>query len=236
MVLDQQKTTHVTEEPHIPPTLTATQNLDDVEVIDLTQEINTTGNTTGESSFGFEDAPIVKRGVCFPTYLYSEMEPIEVDRIPGKIDGTCWYRIKCSEKEYTDKTSDLRWFMMRTSSHTGLVGRRKVGSCQGSNICSNKNCSYPSTEGKPNEKLFDYLYKKKVCRSCGVFAEQKECNACKLIEFHQLKGICEVYHYGEHTCIPKEDKKGNDGYRSEQKYPNLPPKALQVQCVKEKVS
>ena len=51
MVLDQQKRTHVTEEPHIFPTLTATQNLDDVEVIDLTQEINTIGNTTGESSF-----------------------------------------------------------------------------------------------------------------------------------------------------------------------------------------
>ena len=238
MILDQQKTNPVNEEPHIPPTLTATQNLDDVEVIDLTQEINTTGNTTGESSFGFEDAPAVKRGVCFPTYLYSEMEPIEVDRIPGEIDGTCWYRIKCSEKEYTEKTSDLRWFMMRTSSRTGLVGRRKVGSCQGSYICSNKNCSYLSTEGKPNEKLFDYLYKKKVCRSCGVFAEQKECNARKLIEFHQLKGICEVYHYGEHNCIPKEDKKGNDSYISEQikKYPNLPPKALQVQCVKEKVS
>ena len=238
IILDQQKTTPVTKETQIPATLTSSQKLDDVEVIDLTQEINTTGNTTGESSFGFEDAPTVKRGVCFPTYLYSEMEPTEVDRIPGEIDGTCWYRIKCSDKEYTERTSDLRWFMMRTSSRTGLVGRRKVGSCQGSYICSNKNCSYLSTEGKPNEKLFDYLYKKKVCRSCGVFAAQKECNAHKLIEFHQLKGICEVYHYGEHTCIPKEDKKGNDGYITEQikKYPNLPPKALQVQCVKEKVS
>ena len=62
---------------------------------------------------------------------------------------------------------------MRTSSRVGLVGRRKVGSF----ICSNKDCSYLSTEGKPNEKIFDYLYKKKVCRSCGVFSSQKECNA-----------------------------------------------------------
>ena len=128
--------------------------------------------------------------------------------------------------------------MMRTSSRIGLVGRRKVGSCLGSYICSNKSCSYLSTEGKPNEKLFDYLYKKKVCRSCGVFAAQKECHARKLIEFHQLKGICDVYHYGEHSCLPKEDKRGNDDYINEQikKYPNLAPKALQVQCVKEKVS
>ena len=59
-----------------------------------------------------------------------------------------------------------------------------------------------------------------------------------MIEFHQLKGICDVYHYGEHICIPKEDRKGNDDYINEQikKHPTLPPKALQVQCVKEKVS
>ena len=161
LLLDQQKTTPVTEETQIPETLTRTKNLDDVEVIDLTQEINITGNTTGKSSFGFEDAPTVKREVCFPTYLYSEIEPTEVDRIPGEIDGTCWYRIKYTEKEYTDKTSDLRGFMMRTNSCTGLVGRRKVGSCQGSYIFSNKSCSYLSAEDKPNEKLFNYLYKKR---------------------------------------------------------------------------
>ena len=100
----------------IPEILKRSKNLEDVEVIDLTQEINTTGNSTGESSFGFEDAPAVKKGVSFPTYLYSKMELTEVDRLPGEIDGTCWYRIKYSGKEYTEKTSDLRWFLMRTSS------------------------------------------------------------------------------------------------------------------------
>ena len=62
-----------------------------------------------------------------------------------------------------------------------------------------------------------------------MFAAQKECHARKLIEFHQLKGICDVY---------QEDKRGNDDYINEQikKYPNLAPKAVQVQCVKEKVS
>ena len=236
---EEEKSRPAKQQIYIPEFIRRNKNFDeDVEVIDLTQEINTTVNTTGESSFSFDDAPSVKKGVSFPTYLYSEMEPTLVDQLPGEIDGTCWYRIKCSEKEYTEKSSDLRWFLMRTSSRVGLVGRRKVGSCQGSFICSNKNCSFLSTEGKPNEKLFDYLYKKKTCRSCGVFATQKECNARKLIEFHQLKGVCDVYHYGDHTCLPKEDKKGNDMFINEQikKYPNLAPKALQVQCVKEKVS
>ena len=112
----------------------------------------------------------LRRVSAFQPTCTVKWNPTEVDRLPREIDGTCWYRIKCLEKEYTEKTSDLRWFLMRTSSRIGLVGRRKVGSCLGSYICSNKSCSYLSTEGKPNEKLFDYLYKKKVCRSCGVFA------------------------------------------------------------------
>ena len=43
IILDRQKTTPVTKETQIPATLTSSQKLDDVEVIDLTQEINTTG-------------------------------------------------------------------------------------------------------------------------------------------------------------------------------------------------
>ena len=98
---EEEENSRPEKEPiYIPEMIRKSKNFDeDVEVIDLTQEINTTGNTTGESSFSFDDAPSVKKGVSFPTYLYSEMEPILVDKLPGEIDGTCWYRIKCSEKE-----------------------------------------------------------------------------------------------------------------------------------------
>ena len=47
VLLDQQKSTPIREEMQIPEVLKRTQNLEDVEVIDLTQEINTTGNSTG---------------------------------------------------------------------------------------------------------------------------------------------------------------------------------------------
>ena len=114
---EEEENSRPAKEPiYIPEMIRKSKNFDaDVEVIDLTQEINTTGNTTGESSFSFDDAPSVKKGVSFPTYLYSKMEPTLVDKLPGEIDGTCWYRIKCSEKEYTEKSSDLRWFLIRTS-------------------------------------------------------------------------------------------------------------------------
>ena len=58
-----------------------------------------------------------------------------------------------------------------------------------------------------------------------------------MIQFNQLEGKLYVYHLGEHTCIPKEDRKANDNFILEQihKYPNLPPKQLQVQCIKQKV-
>ena len=84
MLLDQQKSTPIREEMRIPEILKRSQNLEDVEVIDLTQEINTTGNSTGESSFGFEDAPVVKKGVCFPTYLYSERNLQKLTGYPEK--------------------------------------------------------------------------------------------------------------------------------------------------------
>ena len=69
VLLDQQKSTPVREEMRIPEILKRSKNLEDVEVIDLAQEINTTGNSTGESSFGFEDAPAVKKPLCLLSNL-----------------------------------------------------------------------------------------------------------------------------------------------------------------------
>ena len=160
--------------------------MEDVEVLDLTttasasslvtdetsqegngftESADSTQETTSESSFGAEDFKM-KKGVSFPMHLYEGMEPEIVDQLPPEIDGIAWYRIKCTEKDYSSKTSDRRWLVMRTSSRVGLVGRRKIGSCQGSFICENPKCSFLSTEGRKNDKVFNYLFKKKVCRSC----------------------------------------------------------------------
>ena len=62
-------------------------------------------------------------------------------------------------------------------------------------------------------------------------------HSMKMIQINQLEGVLNVYHLGEHTCTPKGDRKANDDFILEQiqKFPNLPPKHLQVHCIKQKV-
>ena len=71
-----------------------------------------------------------------------------------------------------------------------------------------------------------------------MFASQTKCTAMKMIQINQLEGVLNVYHLGEHTCTAKEDRKANDDFILEQiqKFPNLPPKQLQVHCIKQKLS
>ena len=185
-----------------------------------------------------EAVPKINKGNYFPMQLFSELEPVEVDQIPPEIDGMKWYKIKCTSADYAQKTSDRRWFVNRTSSRVNFSGIRKIGKCLGSFVCHNPQCSYLSTEGKKNEYKFDYMYKRHVCSSCGVFAEQLTCGARKLVEFSHNTGFANVYHLGEHSCLPKVNRKEHDDYICEQikKHPNLTPKNLQVQCVKERIN
>ena len=102
--------------------------------------------------------------------------------------------------------------------------------------CENDKCSFLSTEGKKNILKFDNLRGNKVCRSCGIVTEKIKCPAIKMLEFNQLQGTLNVYHYEDHTCTPKDDRKKHDKYINEQikKFPKMPPKQLQVHCIKEK--
>ena len=170
--------------------------------------------------------------------MFSEMGPIEVDQLPPEIDGMKWYKIKCTSENYALKTGDRRWFVNRTSSRVNFDGIRKVRKCLGSFVCHHPSCSYLSTEGKKNEYKFEYMFKRHVCSSCGVFAEQMACGARKLVEFSHNTGYANVYHLGQHTYLPKVNTKEHDDYICAQikKYPNLTPKNLQVQCVKEKIN
>ena len=97
------------------------------------------------------------------------MEPEEVDKIPSEINHKCWYRMKSTAKEYLQKSSDRRHFLIRTSSKKGLVGKRKTGYCEGSYVGKNKKCSFLSTEEKKNDKVFNFLLKKRTCTVCGMF-------------------------------------------------------------------
>ena len=199
------------------------------------------GDTEEETSYGkfFTSGEMVKigRGTPFPKHLYTE-PPTNVDKIPDDINGFKFYRIKATASNYTSKTSDRRWFLMRTSSNvSSWNGKRKTGKCTGSFICRNDTCSYYTTEGKRNQINFENILKRKICGSCGVFANSIECEAWKMVEFYPNTGYAMVYHYGEHKCTLKLDRHRHDEFIKEQirRHPNLTPKKLQIHCIKEKM-
>ena len=200
--------------------LDSTQEFDQSQIEDPVQE-------------GFS----LKQGTPFPMHLFSDVTPEEVDFLPPEINGLKMYKIKCTTANYSARCSDRRWFQMRTSSRVGFNGIRKIGKCAGSYVCQYNNCSFLSTEGRKNEANFKYMYKHRVCASCGVIAEQLPCGAVKMLELSSTTGICTVYHLGDHTCNPKINRKENDEFISEQikKFPTLTPKNLQVHCVKERI-
>ena len=193
-----------TDEFDLPAFAKRFQDYENIEIIDLTRD---EGNSTQDSSYGTDEYPEMKKGIGFPMYLFADKEPVEVEQIPGDIDGLAWYKMQASTQNFNQKSSDLRHFLMRTSNRVGLVGKRKTGRCQGSYSCANDKCSFLSTEGKNNILKFDNLRGNKVCRSCGIVAEKIKCPAIKMLEFNQLQGTLNVYHYGDHTCTPKDDRK-----------------------------
>ena len=202
-----------------------------------TQETEVLDSTQEEEDEVLNETLNIKQGTRFPIHLFSEVTPEQVDHVPGEINGMKIYKIKCTSANYAAKCQDRRWFQVKTSSRVGFNGIRKIGKCQGSYVCQYSNCSFLSTEGRKNEFNFKYKYKRRVCGTCGVLAEQLPCGAVKMLELNFNTGICTVYHMGEHTCNPKINKKENDEFISEQikKFPSLTPKNLQVHCVNEKI-
>ena len=62
--------------------------------------------------------------------------PVDIiEEIPWGIDGDHIYKIKCSKDEWISKYEDRRYFFLKDSSQTDLVGKHKFGKCLGSIIC-----------------------------------------------------------------------------------------------------
>ena len=119
----------------------------------------------------------LRPSTLFPTFLFRNVKAKRCNFLPQNIDGNKYYKVKCSIKNYSKKTSDRRWFYLRTSSKTGLHGIRKVGTCKGSWQCVNMSCSFLKTEKKPNTWHFDYRGGSRACYSCGTYAQQVPCTA-----------------------------------------------------------
>ena len=156
------------------------------------------------------DMPKIGRGNYFPTQMFEDLTPEEVPHIPKHIDGFVFYKVKTDYNNWTKKTSDLRYFNMRTSSKSGYHGYRKIGKCEGSWVCKNPNCAFKSTSHnhQPNHINWKGVRgnrKLKLCDICDHIPEREGCSARKLIDFNPKTEEATVYHLGTHTCWKRPD-------------------------------
>ena len=177
-----------------------TENYSIEEVQDGEVTVNDTTECTMSPNFG--------RGHRFPTFLYSNMQPLPVTRIPPTLNGKKLYSIKTTQANYSQETTDLWHFKMVTSTRRGFPGSRKVGRCLGGFYCSNISCNFKatSTDHQVNRSCFEQVTTGvKKCFSCNFIAARDHCTARKLVEYHPDTEMAWVYHFGNHTCVPKED-------------------------------
>ena len=129
--------------------------------------------------------------------VFCDVAPKQVDEIPWEINGNVIYKMKCTEDTLVRDTTDGRWFQLKNSTKVGLNGIRKVGSCNGSLICTYENCPKVTTENVYNKIDFKREGQKQYpCGVCSYYAERVYCQCFKVVEFDRDKGEVTVTHEG----------------------------------------
>ena len=165
----------------------------------------------------------LRPSTAFPLHLFARCVPKKVTFLPENIDGLKVYRVACTAKDLVKKTSDRRWFYMRTTTKTGFRGTRKVGTCQGSWSCTNEECSFLKTEKTKNTTHFQHTAGQRVCYSCGQFARQAPCGARKMVVYSYGSDYALAYHFGYHVCDLKQEVANDREYTRKwvEKFPGL---------------
>lgn len=94
-----------------------------------------------------------------------------------------------------------------TSRRSGFTGIRRLARCKGSPKCVNDACLYLKQFYKRNRVHFQVKGGENICHSCGAPAVSVACPARKVWEFDDKRGMVDVCHHGEHTCIPQAASK-----------------------------
>ena len=112
---------------------------------------------------------------------------------------------KCARKQVQWISGGMK---QKMASQSTLNGERKFLTCTGSYVCNNPNCSKLTSEDVKNHNHFiqpkDGGY---TCHSCGYYVQKEHCGAMKILEFDINTNYITAYHYGNHICWPKENKK-----------------------------
>ena len=169
--------------------------------------------------------------VHFPEYLFVDVEPEYVDKIPDDIDGKKKYIIKnVTEDTWLKAQRDRRHFLMTTSKQKGLVGKRKIGWCAGSLICENEDCTFYNHTTERN--CYNFTHKRnpmlRVCFSCEAVGTERLCMGRKLTIFDRQAKTLTVLHINKHTCSLRQDLSKDDEFMRNlvEENPDLPASAL----------
>ena len=175
----------------------------------------------------------LRPSTIFPSFLFRKTKPMKVDFLPHNINGNVYYKVWCTLQNYSKKTSNHRWFYMRTSSRRGLKGIRKVRTCKGSWRCTNDQCSFLLKEKKPNTWHFEYQGGSKACYSCGLYADQVPCGAWKMIEIAVGSEYATVKHTGNHNCTLQQEVTADLEFTKKwiERYPGLNFRDLRSQVI-----
>jgi hypothetical protein len=150
--------------------------------------------------------PHIGRGRKVDMRLFAYATVEKADTCPHNIDGCKIYHIRCTVENHNTKVRDGRYFPM-AKSNTKSATFDKIGRCKGHMECSNKDCPFIQTSGKPNTHQFSLYDKGKFCFVCESPAVNKPCGVLKYTRFNQIDGLLKIYHYGNHTCTPKPNRR-----------------------------
>ena len=191
---------------------TITQEISNTQVLNITptSSMSITTSDSGTDDCMMEPQfPKIGSGNYFPTWLFNDMVPEEVNQLPADITGQKLYKVVGANNDnWKDKVQDRHFFLMKSSSHVGFLGIWQIGTCLGSYVCPNESCDFRTTSqnNQPNKVNWINCCEQKgqkICKICEHYAVRQGCGAQKLVEFNRFCQNVIVYHLGEHTCWPK---------------------------------
>ena len=118
--------------------------------------------------------------------MFDDLTLKDVPATPKYINGFAFYRVKTDYKNWTWKTSDLRYFNMHISSKSGYHSYCKIGKCEGSwDHYKNPHCAFKSTsyQHQPNHINWKGICGNRritLCDICDHIPEHEGCGARKL--------------------------------------------------------
>ena len=131
-----------------------------------------------------------------------------MQQVPDLINGFKLYTVNSTLEDYSNDTTDLQYFDLKTSNKRRYSGIQKGGICQGSWECPNPHSTFKALSLNNQLNRVSWLNVKgyinlKICDSCRCVMKRQGCGARKFVDFNLQTNLAHVYHMGTHTCTPR---------------------------------